>query len=211
MSLNSRRLQCLTHDCLTTQTAAPPSTLSRASHCKATQPSKCAITSNTCTIRLCNVQYTHVESIGQWIYLALVSMNVHFWCSSIQPFCAELSQHPTCYRCNELRRRMRVREVEQGTFSPLVFSTTGGMGNTATVVYKRIASLRQTEQAIQQDTALAQMQMQTSPLTLCHHGGGLCWGQGTILYVSKDAACKATLIWHGPYIFCFTTVFMIYW
>ena len=36
---------------------------------------------------------------------------------------------------------MRVREVEQGTFSPLVFSTTGGMGNTATVVYKRIASL----------------------------------------------------------------------
>ena len=35
----------------------------------------------------------------------------------------------------------RVREIEHGSFSPLVFSTTGGMGNTATVVYKRLASL----------------------------------------------------------------------
>ena len=33
----------------------------------------------------------------------------------------------------------RIREVEHGSFSPLVFSTAGGMG--PTVVYKRIASM----------------------------------------------------------------------
>ena len=34
-----------------------------------------------------------------------------------------------------------MREVECNTFSPLVFSTSGGMGPIATVVYKRVASL----------------------------------------------------------------------
>ena len=50
-----------------------------------------------------------------------------------------------CYRRNELGKKReyeeRIREIEHGSFSPLVFSTTGGMGNTATVVYKRLASL----------------------------------------------------------------------
>ena len=31
--------------------------------------------------------------------------------------------------------------IQRGSFSPLFFSTTGGMGATATVVYKRIATL----------------------------------------------------------------------
>ena len=35
----------------------------------------------------------------------------------------------------------RVREIEFGTFTPLVFSTNGGFGPLATVVYKRIAML----------------------------------------------------------------------
>ena len=35
----------------------------------------------------------------------------------------------------------RVREVEHGTFSPLVFSSTGGMGRIATTTYKGLASL----------------------------------------------------------------------
>ena len=46
-----------------------------------------------------------------------------------------------CYRYNELDKwrayNERVREVEHWTFSPLVFSTTGGMGNTAKVIYTR--------------------------------------------------------------------------
>ena len=52
----------------------------------------------------------------------------------------------TCYRRNELEKRSlktaddeRIREVEHSSFSPLVFFPAGGMGATATVVYKRIA------------------------------------------------------------------------
>ena len=50
-----------------------------------------------------------------------------------------------CYRKKEMEKRRvydeRVREIEHGNFSPLVFSTSGGMGATATVVYSRIASM----------------------------------------------------------------------
>ena len=50
-----------------------------------------------------------------------------------------------CYRRNELEKRKayneRIMEIEHGSFSPLVFSTAGGMGPTAKVVYKRIASM----------------------------------------------------------------------
>ena len=49
-----------------------------------------------------------------------------------------------CYRRAELDKKRkydeRIREVERGTFSPLVFSSSGGMGPSATVVYKRIAT-----------------------------------------------------------------------
>ena len=50
-----------------------------------------------------------------------------------------------CYRLrNEQEKKRayeeRVREVEHGSFSPLIFSTSGGMGPIATVVYKRIAT-----------------------------------------------------------------------
>ena len=56
--------------------------------------------------------------------------------------CNTLAQ---CYRKNELKKKRayeeRVREIEHGSFSPLVFSAAGGMGTIATVVYKRLASL----------------------------------------------------------------------
>ena len=49
------------------------------------------------------------------------------------------------YRRNEQEKRraydQRVREVEHGSFSPLVFSASGGMGPTARVVYKKLASM----------------------------------------------------------------------
>ena len=55
------------------------------------------------------------------------------------------SSLPQSYRKNELEKKRaydkRVREIEHGSFSPLVFSAAGGMGSTATVVYKRLASL----------------------------------------------------------------------
>ena len=52
---------------------------------------------------------------------------------------------PICYRKHEnLKKRayeQRVREVEHGSFTPLVMSLTGGLGNAATVCYRRLASL----------------------------------------------------------------------
>ena len=50
----------------------------------------------------------------------------------------------TCYRKQEsLKKRayeQRVREVEHASFTPLIFSATGGMASEATVFYKRLAS-----------------------------------------------------------------------
>ena len=47
------------------------------------------------------------------------------------------------YRKHEQEKRrqydQRVREVEQATFTPLVLSTTGGMGRGATTFYRRLA------------------------------------------------------------------------
>ena len=35
----------------------------------------------------------------------------------------------------------RIRQIEQGVFTPLVFSSTGGIGREATIFYKRLADL----------------------------------------------------------------------
>ena len=49
------------------------------------------------------------------------------------------------YRRHELEKRHaykeRVREVEHGSFTPLVFSTSGGMGRAANTTYKHLAHL----------------------------------------------------------------------
>ena len=49
-----------------------------------------------------------------------------------------------CYRRNEQEKQaydQRVREIEHGSFSQLVFTTTGGMGTIATVFYKQLAAM----------------------------------------------------------------------
>ena len=63
------------------------------------------------------------------------------------PFAPSYQNTPLaqCYRKNELEKKraydQRVREIEHGSFSPLVFSATRGMGAVATVVYKRLAAM----------------------------------------------------------------------
>ena len=49
----------------------------------------------------------------------------------------------SCYHKMKKRRQYdeRVREIERGSFAPLVFATSGGMGKQTTVFYKRLASL----------------------------------------------------------------------
>ena len=50
-----------------------------------------------------------------------------------------------CYKLNEQEKKRayeeRVREIEHGSFVPLVFSILGGTGPISTTVYKRMASL----------------------------------------------------------------------
>ena len=51
----------------------------------------------------------------------------------------------SCYRKHEMTKKrayeLRIREVEHSSFTPLVFSASGGMGHEASVFYKRLASL----------------------------------------------------------------------
>ena len=61
---------------------------------------------------------------------------------------AESNQSPcpaATFRRHEGDKRQayeeRVREVERGSFTPLVFSSSGGMGKAAMVTYRRLASL----------------------------------------------------------------------
>ena len=74
-----------------------------------------------------------------------------FWGSRFEPTFFDVrifNPYAPSNRCNPYRqhetskRRQyeeRVREVEHGNFSPLVFSTSGGMGASTTMAYKRLA------------------------------------------------------------------------
>ena len=57
---------------------------------------------------------------------------------------------PSAYRLHERQKQrsydQRVHEIEHGSFTPLVFTTSGGMGKCASVTYKRLASLLSTKQ-----------------------------------------------------------------
>ena len=80
-----------------------------------------------------------------------------FWDNSYQdaffdvrvfyPFASSYSQKPLAaiYRDHEKKKKLeygrRVREVEHGSFTPLVFTANGGMAPEATVMFKRLASL----------------------------------------------------------------------
>ena len=66
-------------------------------------------------------------------------------CSHSRTSSNRLTSPRACYRKHEKEKRRkyeeRIHEVEHGTFTPLVFSATGGMGTTAEIFYKCLASL----------------------------------------------------------------------
>ena len=55
------------------------------------------------------------------------------------------SSIPSLYRNQEQMKKRkygdRIREIEHGSFTPLIFSTSGGLDKESTVAYKRIAEL----------------------------------------------------------------------
>ena len=57
---------------------------------------------------------------------------------------SNLPLHSAYRRHDKEKRReyqQRVHEVENASFTPLIFTTTGGMGDAATQFYKRLANL----------------------------------------------------------------------
>ena len=56
----------------------------------------------------------------------------------------------------------RIREVEHGTFAPLVFSCTGGMGRAATATYRRLAALISTKRNEPYSTTMGWIQCRLS-------------------------------------------------
>ena len=64
-----------------------------------------------------------------------------------------------CHRKHEnIKKRayeQRVREIERGSFTPLVLSLTGGLGNAATVCFKRLASMFATKRDQPYSTTMA--------------------------------------------------------
>ena len=96
-------------------------------------------------IRLYTNAYNYIVCIEQSIgYREFILYNVRVY----NPHAPSnrLTTPSACYRRheNEKRRRMynqRVRDVEQDTFAPLVFSASGGMRPTAVVFYKQLARM----------------------------------------------------------------------
>ena len=76
------------------------------------------------------------------------------------------TQPSTLYQRNEREKRRqyqeRVCEVERGSFTPLVFATTGGMGSNASTTYKRLASLLATKRKESYSLTMALIRAQLS-------------------------------------------------
>ena len=70
-----------------------------------------------------------------------------FRCKGFQPYAPTYCNLSLdlCFRQHEGEKRWAyeqcIREVEKGSFTPLVFTTSGGMGKAAKITYKRLASL----------------------------------------------------------------------
>ena len=64
-----------------------------------------------------------------------------FWCRQQSAF----SSIPSLYRNQEQMKKReygdRIREIEHGSFTPIIFSTSGGLGKESTVTYKIISEL----------------------------------------------------------------------
>ena len=79
------------------------------------------------------------------------------------------------YRKNEQEKRRqydeRIREIEHGSFSPLIFTTSGSMGPTAIVVYKRIATMiaEKKQQTLQQNHPLDEMPYRLFSTEISNH------------------------------------------
>ena len=121
--------------------------LSEVCHNVGTEPSLQPITDEHLIHRTANREDGARLDVAAESFWASDRQRAFFDIRVFNPFAPSYRNVPLAqgYRRNELEKKraydQRVREIEHGSFSPLVFSTTGGVGTTATVVYKRLASM----------------------------------------------------------------------
>ena len=86
-----------------------------------------------------------------------------FYIKVFNPNAQTNRQHPLSSRYTfheKAKKRMyeqRICDIEHGSFTPLVFSTTGGMGKAANIFYKRLASQIAKKTAISYSDGLDEM------------------------------------------------------
>ena len=83
-----------------------------------------------------------MQQASQWGHQQCAYFDVKVFHPNAQSY--RHSSISSLYRRHELAKKReygdRIRKVENGSFTPLVFATTGGMGREATLLYKRLAS-----------------------------------------------------------------------
>ena len=117
--------------------------LTEVCHNVATEPSLQPVTGETLTARLANTDDNarlDIRARGFWNY----SQDAFFDVRVFYPN-APSNRSTDAYKRHEQAKKreygQRVREIECGVFTPLVFSTNGGMGKEATTFYKRLADM----------------------------------------------------------------------
>ena len=98
---------------------------------------------NYCSANINNNAHTDIAASGFWSPSHCSFFDVRVY----NPFASVYSKSKlkACHRRNELEKRWqydeRIRTVEHGSLTLLVFTTAGGMGQSATTFYKFLASL----------------------------------------------------------------------
>ena len=84
-----------------------------------------------------------IHARGFWGQRQSAFFDVRVFHPNARSYCQ--SSIPSLYRRQELQKKReygdRIREVEQASFTPLVFTTTGGMGKEAVVFYRHLSDL----------------------------------------------------------------------
>ena len=140
---------------------------------------------------------------------------------------APSNRHPqlsSCYRKHErIKKRayeQRVREVEHSSFTPLVLSATGGLGNEANIFYKRLASMLASKWDNQYSTTLCWLRCRLSFSLLrsaiqsirgarssCGHAFKTPTAIDLVNTVKHFVTCERTP--SLPFCFCFTYHFLL--
>ena len=120
--------------------------LSKVCYDVAIEPPLQPLTGESVELRSANRQdeaRADIHARGFWGQRQSAFFDVRVFHPNARSYCE--SSIPSLYRCHELQKKQQygdhIREVEQASFTPLVFTTTGGMGKEALVFYRCLADL----------------------------------------------------------------------